>query len=570
VPAEVFKRARRYVESGQKADGSWYYVPVPPQAPTPGYGSMTAAGITSLFIINEQANKESTVCGAAPSNARIQKALEWLGEHFTVESNPLHPSYHYYYLYALERIGVLTGQKYIGGHDWYREGADYLVRHQQDDGNWNDSSSLATEFALLFLGKGRDPVVLQKLAYSRDWNPDPYDAKDLVEQASRDLKLPMTCQTVDASASASALAAAPILYIQGHSVVNFTRLQRADIKAFVEQGGFVIASACCGSSDFDRSFRTEMALIFPDTAFEPLPANHEIYAGPHKTAHPENIAIEGLNTGCRTSVLYSPHDICCAWGSCRGCTDKAAVSEREATNLGVNMIAYALDFKQMRSKLEPEIVLAGRPGAPAERNTVLIGQLYHSGDWNPDPASLANLGKTLKKDTGCAAEFVKRQVVPGSDDLGDFPLLYITGHRNFEYAPAQVSALREYLNRGGFLLADPCCGKAEFDIAFRRLCAQLFPDRPLAPVLAGHAVLKAPYLIEKVEYKSAVKKRFPEVGDMPQLEAISAPDGRLQILYSRFNLGCELQGHTCANCLGLAGKDAYRVAVNAVLYALSH
>ena len=35
-----------------------------------------------------------------------------------------------YYLYGVERVGRLTGRRFIGGHDWYREGADYLVRQQ--------------------------------------------------------------------------------------------------------------------------------------------------------------------------------------------------------------------------------------------------------------------------------------------------------------------------------------------------------------------------------------------------------------------------------------------------------
>ncbi|MGD0093029.1 MAG: DUF4159 domain-containing protein [Planctomycetota bacterium] len=568
VPPEVFKRARRYVLAGQnKLDGSWSYR-IPADA---GYGSMTAAGITSLFIINEQAYKESAVCGGVPEDWRLQKALAWLGENFAVNTNPRHGSFHYYYLYAMERIGVLTGQKFIGGHDWYREGAEYLVRRQLEDGSWSDASGiLATEFALLFLGKGREPVAVQKLCYEGEWNSDPYDAKDLVEQASRDLKLPMTCQVVDTGASAGALLAAPILYIQGHKSFALPHAAREAIKVFVEQGGFLFASACCGSSEFDRSFRAEMALLFPDAAFEPLPANHEIYSGPHRIANPQACGIEGLNTGCRTAVLYAPHDVCCAWGGCKGCADKNAITGQEAKDLGVNMIAYALDFQKMREKLDASFVVAGKAGDVPQRNTVIIGQLFHGGDWNPDPGSIPNLGKTLKEQTGCTAEFGKRRVVLGSDDPGDYPLLYLTGHKDFQFTPAQVDALRAYLDRGGFLLSDPCCGRQEFDTAFRKLCQQLYPDRPLAPLPPGHPALRTPYQIDTVEYKPAVKKLFPAVGNSVRVEGLSAPDGRLLVFYSRFNLGCELQGHGCANCLGLAKGDAYRLAVNAVMYALAH
>lgn len=567
VPPEVFKRARRYVQAGQnRLDGSWGYIPG-----DAGYGSMTAAGITSLFIVNEEAGKGSAVCGAAPDDPRLRQALDWLGDNFTVESNPNHGSHHYYYLYALERIGVLTGQRYIGGHDWYREGAAYLVRKQKPDGSWADNSGiLATQFALLFLGKGREPVAIQKLRYEGDWNSDPYDAKDLAEQASRDLKMPMTSQVIDAGAPLNALAAAPVLYLQGHGPVAFSRTRRETLRAFVEQGGFIFASACCGSSDFDKSFRAEVALLFPEAAFERLPASHEIFAGPHRIAKPEACWIEGLNTGCRTAVLYAPHDLCCAWGGCKGCTDANALAGQDAKNLGVNMLAYALDFQRMRQKLEDVVITIGKAGSLSPHNTVLIGQLFHTGDWNPDPASIPNLGRTLKEQTGCATDFSKQRVVPGSDDLGDYPLLYLTGHRDFQFSPAQVDALRTYLERGGFLLSDACCGKAEFDAAFRRLCAQLYPDRPLAPLPLTHPVLRTPHAIEKVTYKPAVNRLFPDLGDAPRVEGLSAPDGRLQVFYSRLNFGCELQGHGCPGCLGVAGQDAYRLAVNAVMYALSH
>ncbi len=39
-----------------------------------------------------------------------------------------------YYLYAMERVGRLTGQRFIGGIDWYRAGADYLLKIQDESG----------------------------------------------------------------------------------------------------------------------------------------------------------------------------------------------------------------------------------------------------------------------------------------------------------------------------------------------------------------------------------------------------------------------------------------------------
>ena len=564
IPADVFKRAKRYLEAGQCGDGSWGYTPGSGQ----GYGSMTAASISSLFIVNEQSYKETKVCGMVPNDERLKKAMKWLGEHFSVLQNPAGGGHHFYYLYALERIGVLTGQRYIGAHDWYREGAAYLVTTQRHDGGWN-GDALATEFALLFLGKGRDPVVMQKLAIGTEWNPDPYDTKELVEQASKDLQIKMSTQVVDAGVTLDALASAPILYIQGHGPFEFTKPLRDNVKAFIDNGGFLYASCCCGDKRFDRSFRAEMAAMFPDATFERLPSSHDVYKIKHTVTLQNAFMIEGLNTGCRTAVLYAPNDICCGWGGCKGCLDKLSVHASEAKNLGVNMICYALNFQKLKDKLDKSIS-AQKADSKGERNALVIGQLYHQGDWNPDPASIPNLAKTLKAQTEMRGDVGKRQVILGTDELGDYPMMYLTGHRNFQYLPTQIDALRAYLDKGGFLLADPCCGKMEFDAAFRRFCKQLYPDGELSAIPAKHPVMLEPYLIEAVQYKPAVKALFANVGNRPQLEGISAPDGRLQIMYSRFNLGCALQGHGCATCLGVDGPDAYKIAVNAVLYALSH
>ena len=69
--------------------------------------------------------------------------------------------FHHYYLYSLERVGLLYGIKKIGGHDWFLEGALWLVHHQREDGSWRsygDMPVVDTAFALLFLKKAVVPV----------------------------------------------------------------------------------------------------------------------------------------------------------------------------------------------------------------------------------------------------------------------------------------------------------------------------------------------------------------------------------------------------------------------------
>ena len=55
-----------------------------------------------------------------------------------------------YFMWSLERVGVMTGLNTIGKIDWYGWGADGLVDLQKADGGWG-SSHHDTAFAMLFL-----------------------------------------------------------------------------------------------------------------------------------------------------------------------------------------------------------------------------------------------------------------------------------------------------------------------------------------------------------------------------------------------------------------------------------
>jgi hypothetical protein len=133
-------------------------------------GSMTCVGIASLVIALEGL----TSIGSSKANSRkpeIDKAandgLAWLTQNFTVSKNPGHPTgtWLHYYLYGLERACVLAGVRNLGQHDWYREGADWLIANQEGGGSWSRNSHCGvlpdTCFALLFLTKATVPGKVQ-------------------------------------------------------------------------------------------------------------------------------------------------------------------------------------------------------------------------------------------------------------------------------------------------------------------------------------------------------------------------------------------------------------------------
>jgi hypothetical protein len=134
-------------------------------------GSMTAAGITILEIARRRLER------ALPSSSRRaveqaqDEALRWLADSYTLARNPPNRSWHFFHLWGYERVGSLLRIERIGSHDWYQEGAEFLLRQQKAAGCWyadvgpetyapgtEQMAELRTCIALLFLGRATSAV----------------------------------------------------------------------------------------------------------------------------------------------------------------------------------------------------------------------------------------------------------------------------------------------------------------------------------------------------------------------------------------------------------------------------
>ena len=99
----------------------------------------------------------------------------WLASHFHVGQNYGQGQiWKHYYLYALERTGRLSGVRFFGQNDWYRHLAADTVARQASDGSWGDT--VDTSFALLFLARGRHPILMNKVRFTGFWVNKWYDA----------------------------------------------------------------------------------------------------------------------------------------------------------------------------------------------------------------------------------------------------------------------------------------------------------------------------------------------------------------------------------------------------------
>jgi len=570
VPAAVWSKARRAVLASQNRDGGWSY-----RQAGESYGSMTAANVANLYILGATpatSQERGFRGGAAPncgeyrSNRPLTHGLNWLGRHFAVDQNPLRGGqYLYYWLYGLERCGILSGRRYFGTHDWYRAGAAFLVRAQNADGSWG-RGLVDSAFAVLFLAKGRKPLLIQKLEWSNDeaWTPDRHDVENLVAYIGDKLGESTAWQVVNLDAPLEEWLAAPLLYLQGHRFPDLSERQRGKLREFVEKGGTLLAEACCGRDEFRRGFESFITRTFPDQPLRALDAGHPLYSA-HFDLPPAGLM--GVDVGCRTSVIYSPNDLSCLWEQ----TDVPRLSE-PAFQLGTNIAAFAVGRQALRDRLDvlklpqSDAADAGPPPGGALR----LAQVVYAGDWAPDAQALVHFAEFLRDQAQLDVITGYRPVPLDADDLYTCPVLYLTGHYAFRLSDRERAALAAHLRRGGFLLADACCGRAAFDESFRGLIAEAFPGERFERVPADHPLFRGEpgYRVERVGYKPALLAELPEL-DRPELWGLWL-EGRLALVYSPHALGCGLDGHKCFNCRGLLDDDARRLAANIVLYTLTH
>ena len=171
LPAEVVNLAMKYWTEAQHVDpnspgrGWCYWCGSRDEASHKAWGAMTAGAVGSLviyhYILNEPWMKDPA----------IVSGLEWMAKNFSVKQHPMRTGpqdpngrrYFSYYLYALERAGILYGTERLGAHEWYPEGARMLLDAQAPDGSWSfkgdiDSPVWDTCFAILFLRRATRPL----------------------------------------------------------------------------------------------------------------------------------------------------------------------------------------------------------------------------------------------------------------------------------------------------------------------------------------------------------------------------------------------------------------------------
>lgn len=605
IPRDVWLQARQYWLRRQIRDarnfGGWAY-----DYSASATGSMTCAGIASLIITAGRAenaesslvNSQITCCGTSNATDPVQAGLDWLARNFTVNKNPGDRSAALYYMYALERVGRLTGQRKIGEADWYREGAAVLVATQRPvTGNWvgtglgenREWTHIATSFALLFLSKGKRQVVISRLQYlspgdENAWTRHPGSMVQLVRYVEESWRRELAWQTVEMEAATlEDLMQTPVLHISGSEPLTLSDEQKQLLKEYVEQGGFIFAEATagknCGSGEgFRRSIEELSAELF-QSPLKRLPPEHPIWYADGRIdvdAFSEEFWLYGVEACCRTSLVYSPISLTCRWelSDPAGREDYPENVEQElqaAVAVGKNVLAYATG-RELKDKLEQRTVVRPEPVGPVPRGTLVIPRIEIGAGGDLAPRALPNLLEYMRQSVRARISSQPRAVPLETEALREYAVAFLHGRDSFNLSRAEKETLKGFLDGGGTLIVSSICGSDPFSDSVREEFTELYPGSSFAPLPASHPIYSTRYRgfdIDSVEIRrpgrSAGLNAISSRG-LPVLEGLTV-DGRIAVIFSPLDISCALENQSTLQCPGYDTETAAKIGINMILFA---
>lgn len=371
----------------------------------------------------------------------------------------------------------------------------------------------------------------------------------------------------------------PLLYVTGWTPMP--RLPEkivSQLRRYLYDGGTLVVHAQCSRQEFRTSAVREIKRILPKHELAAIDTDSALFHAPfpitemrfRKNSEPFRKTkpyLEAVYLGCRPAIIYSPIDLNCGWDVSRNPIEGGTLYHQDdALKLGVNIIATTLSNLQYARAWAAEKRFHQQDDA--SRDQLVIGQIVHNGDWDPTHHGLPNLMKHIAENTTLKVQFKRQTVEPADADLFKFPVLYMTGLRDFKLTESAVKRLREYLSSGGVLISDAAAGKKAFDVAFRREIARVLPSKKLKLIEAKSQLYRVPNAISRVRYTDAVRAQAGNV-NRPTLEGITI-DGQLAVIYSPLSLGNGWENIDFAFNRGYSQGDSMKLGVNILTYALTH
>jgi hypothetical protein len=610
----------------QLADGAWNYT-----GEGPGTGSMTAAGLATLFITQDLLHAQEAIRIGVEKTSRYRSAidngLKWMDANFSPTENPGKNTWFYYYLYGVERVGLASGYKTFGSppQDWYREGAAEIIHRLL---RWDESSRTFTAnehtwgsaraakvrtddraFGLMFLSRGRVPVAVNKLHFDGEWNNRPRDVANLTGFLRETSESDVNWQIVKMADGPETWLDAPLLYVASHEPLPFMknlpveadswvteakefirkraagqvamdapppqRPQVAEIdalKRYLDLGGMILAVAEGGGRPFARSVEDAGLLMYPQYEWRDLPETHWAYTlhTPLKSRRPP---LRGLSNGVRDLIILSP-----AGDMSAGLQVNDLEKKQGDFHALANVYFYASELNRPRPRLEKHAEFASLGAAGGSGGAVIVRAL-HEGNWKPEPQALNLFTGWLREKRKINVTIADAPLTNIADMQPRPALVIVNGIDRHTFSDAQQQAIKRYVESGGMILFETPGGgggpgkMSEFTASAEAMCADVF-KRPLEPltrnrVLTGQGLTGA-VDCSNVEYRPYALQVFGGRDTSPRLQGMTLAAGKQpQFFFSREDISHGLLNQPCWGVVGYSAQSARDLLANVLQHAMA-
>ncbi len=358
-----------------------------------------------------------------------------------------------------------------------------LVRTQTPNGFWSGGHGLEvnTAYTLLFLARGRHPVLMNKLRYEGDWANRPRDAANLGRFVGKQMEREFNWQVVNVATDWSHWLDSPILEISGDKSPKFSSEEVAKIRNYVEAGGMIYMQADGNSQEFNNFAPKFIAELFPKYPLTDMPETHPMFGPETVFKMTKHLPLRHVSNGARTLLVYSSLDLSRWW---QQRDDKL---HRAEFQFGTNMFVYAAGKRNFRNRLSSPYV--GPVAAPAVE-TIRIGRVEYNGAWDPEPGAWKRYVNWFQSQTNVRldAPTIKLDAL-ATVKPSDMLMVQMTGTAKQAFTPAEVEAAKAYVESGGVLFIDVTGGLGPFAQSAQAFITQAFPGSLLQTVTTEHPIL---------------------------------------------------------------------------------
>lgn len=429
----------------------------------------------------------------------------------------------------------------------------------------------------------KPPVMFTKLTsqYGEiDWAARPNDLNNLLKSLKGMADVDFACEAKSFAEVNADPEQNPILYRTGHFHFSLSPAEQAKLREYLLNGGMIIFNAGMGSKPFYDSARKVMEQVLPEAPVRRLSPDHPVfhsYYDVDKVEYRQAVRnagyagsepwLEGVTVNCRTVAIISRWGMEVGWDPVED-ESLLAYEPADAQKLGMNILAYATSMRAWARQAAQAMKFVDEPGVSAGAS-MAIAQVVYAGEWKTRHAGLSVLLQQFNRKTDIPVKFEHKELSLTDPKLHDAPVLYMTGHEDFQLKPEEINALRTYLANGGLLIGEACCGRKGFDMAFRDMLAKVLPGCKLQQLMSGHPLFGMPNKITKLTVTPAMgRQNGGKSAIEPTLLGVEQ-DGHLAVIYSPYGMagGWELSQSPYA--LGYDDASSLLLGENLLMYAIT-